>query len=76
MRSRLNVFVDFNASGLENGSFSNPFDTVQEGVNQTLPEPVADVPELRIEAGSYDETLLIDKPMTIRSCGGTATIGQ
>ena len=74
--SRINVFVDFGADGSEDGSFQNPFDTVLEGVDQTLPDPLADIPELQIGAGSYDETLLIDKPMVIRSCGGTATIGN
>ena len=76
MDSRLNVFVDLGASGSENGSFQNPFDTVLEGVNQTLPNPVADLPELQIRAGTYNESLIITKPMIIKSCGGTATIGN
>ena len=74
--SRFRVFVDSNASGTETGSFQDPFDTVVEGVNQTLPDPDADIPELQIRAGNYSETLTITKPMIIRSCGGTATIGN
>ena len=75
-QSRINVFVDFGANGSENGSFQNPFDTVLEGVNQTLADPVADIPELTIKAGSTSETLTISKPMIIRACGGTVTIGN
>ena len=76
MPSRVNVFVDSSASGTQDGSFQNPFDTVLEGVNQTLPAPVADLPELFIGAGFYDESFTITKPMIIRSCGGTASIGN
>ena len=74
--TRMNVFVDSNASGFQDGSFQNPFDTVLEGVNRTLLNPVTDLPELQIDAGAYDESLVITKPMIIRSCGGTVTIGQ
>ena len=75
-QSRLDVFVDFGTSGSENGSFQNPFNTVLEGVNQTLPTPLADIPVLSIKAGSTSETLTIAKPMTIKACGGTVTIGN
>ena len=74
--SRFSVFVDSSASGTETGSFQDPFNRVVEGVNQTLPNPTADIPVLTIKAGSYSETLTITKPMIVRSCGGTATVGQ
>ena len=74
--SRFSVFVDSSASGTETGSFQDPFNRVVEGVNQTLPNPAADIPVLTIKAGSYSETLTITKPMIVRSCGGTATVGQ
>lgn len=73
--TRMDVWVDFGFGGSENGSFNNPFDTVIEGVNRTLANPVADIPVLHIQAGSRNESLTIDKPMFIEACGGTVTIG-
>lgn len=74
--TRMDVWVDFNYGGSENGSNSNPFNTVNEGVSRTLVSPVADIPILHIKPGSRNESITINKPMFIQACGGTVTIGQ
>jgi hypothetical protein len=74
-RTRMDVWVDFGHGGTENGSYSQPYNTVIEGVNRTLPNPVADIPVLHIKSGSRAETITISKPMIIKACGGTVTIG-
>lgn len=66
---------------LENGSTTNPFDTLTEGVFRSAPNGV-----VTIQAGNYPETLvlvtknprelIIDRPMTLRATGGIVTIGQ
>jgi len=75
--TRMDVWVDFNWHGAQDGSFIFPYDTVIEGVNRILNEPgMSETPVLRIKAGSRNEAITITKPMMIDSCGGTATIGQ
>jgi hypothetical protein len=60
------------------GTFQDPWPTVLIGVAAVYDgtrTPLVQ-PELHIKAGTYNETMTIDKPMTIRSCGGAATIGR
>lgn len=64
-------YVDRNASGFEDGSSANPFNTMLEGINSV---PVGG--HLRILLGTYPGALTIDKNMTLHSSGGTAILGQ
>jgi hypothetical protein len=67
-----NVWVDFNYSGMNDGTYYFPFETLHQAKNA-----VANGGNVWIRsAGSSAETLAIAKSMTIKSFGGTATIGQ
>ncbi|HVO73308.1 MAG TPA: hypothetical protein VMT35_04750 [Ignavibacteriaceae bacterium] len=68
-------YVDLSADGFEDGSSANPFDALWKGI--------VSVPQngtLRLRADEYDVSsgnngpATLDKPMTIASFGGTATI--
>jgi hypothetical protein len=65
------VYVDAGATGYEDGTSAHPFDTVVEGVNAVYPGGT-----VWIGPGTYTETLIIHRPMTLRDNGGTATIGE
>lgn len=65
------VFVKGTHSGEELGTMEFPFNTVVEGVFA-----VKGGGDLYIEIGSYDETLVITKAMTIRPRNGEVTIGK
>jgi hypothetical protein len=75
--TRMDVWVDFNWAGTQNGSFIFPFDTLTEGVNRCLPnsQDLPEQPTLHIKAGSGGGAITISKPMTIQACGGTVTLG-
>ena len=74
--SKFDVWVDFDYGGTERGSFSRPFDTVAEGQSQVSNGfGASEIPNLWIKAGSSPETVVLNKQMFVRSCGGTATIG-
>jgi hypothetical protein len=64
------TWVDFAYSGLEDGSFMRPYNTVAEGVSHA---PAGGT--LMIKAGTSAETATITKTMTIRAFGGPVTIG-
>ena len=75
--SKFDVWVDFNHGGTERGSFSAPFDTVGEGQDQVSGGfGASETPNLWIKAGSSPETLILAKPMFVRSCGGTVIVGE
>lgn len=65
------VFVDKNNTGPADGTSEHPFNTVMEGVNALFWGG-----DVWIRPGTYAETMTINKAMTIRSTGGTVTIGQ
>lgn len=74
--TRFDIWTDFSHFGSELGTFNNPYDTVAEGVNQVITGVGAsELPNLWIKTGSTSETITITKPMTIRACGGTVSIG-
>jgi len=74
--TRMDVWVDFNWRGGQNGSYFQPYTSVALGAIRILDNPPADLPVLHIKAGSTSETLTIDKPMLVEACGGVVTIGQ
>jgi subtilase family serine protease len=66
------VFVNFNYSGTQTGSYAQPFNTMAGGISA-----VSSGGTIIIEkAGSSSETPAITKAMTIRANNGPATIGQ
>ena len=69
----VSVWVDFNYSGTELGTESQPYNTLAEAINA-----VAVGGEIRINGGITSETFTginkIDKKMTIKSVPGTGTV--
>ena len=66
------VWVDFNYTvGAENGSYSQPYDTLALGVAAVLSAGT-----IAIKPGLSHETMTISTPMTITAVGGAATVGQ
>ncbi len=67
-----NVYVNFlNAGGAEDGSAARPFNTVAEGANAVSSDGT-----VWIAAGNYQETLTINKRMTLRSTKDAVIIGR
>jgi len=74
--SGFEVWVDFSAGGIENGSFSLPFNTMTEGHNAIVVSPNAsETPILHVKAGTRAESVTLNKPLTLQACGGTVRIG-
>jgi hypothetical protein len=65
------VWVDFAYGGTEHGLFTQPYNTLAEGISA-----VPSGGQLCIKAGSTNETATITKAMTIHSYGGVVVIGQ
>ena len=65
------AYVDGGYTGTEWGTLAQPLKTVLKGVFA-----VKRGETVFIDAGSYDETITIDKAMTLSSLNGTASIGQ
>jgi subtilase family serine protease len=66
------VWVDYNYSGHQNGSYDSPYNTFAQGV--TAVSPGGSV--WFRTAGSKVETMTITKPMRVSAIGGPATIGH
>lgn len=65
------IHVDSTYVGEELGTPSKPFNTVGEANNFAW-----DGVRIKIKAGSYPETLVFSKELTVLAAGGTVTIGQ
>ena len=69
------TYVDSAWTGSENGTITNPFNTVMEGVSAVLPGA-----RVFIKGGHYvvegNMSLTINKPMTLNNYSGTAVIGN
>lgn len=65
------MMVDAAATGPEDGSAINPFNTVQEAVNALQGNGY-----ICIQAGSYPEALDFSGPMHLRAQGGVVHLGQ
>lgn len=70
--SLTDAWAEFAYTGTELGTFSQPFDTTNEGVVALVPDGTG---TLHIKAGSTTETVTIVKPMTIVAEGGNVQIG-
>jgi len=65
------IWVDFNYSGTESGTFDQPYNTLAEGVAAANSGDT-----ICMKPGSSPETITITKAVTLRACGGPVTIGQ
>ena len=74
--TRFDIWVDFAASGTQDGTPANPCASLNTAVGQVpTAQWYSERPNLWIEAGSTLETPTISKPMTLNACGGTVRIG-
>lgn len=64
------VYVDFDFLGEEYGTQALPVNTTSEAVNLVVPSGT-----VNIIAGTSDQTLTINKEMTVQTVGGVVTIG-
>lgn len=69
VNSRLVVYVDRSNLGFEDGTATNPYNSVREGTQAVLNGGT-----VYIRPGNYSEKLTLSRPMTLK--GSTATIGQ
>jgi len=65
------IFVDHANTGLEDGTFEHPFNTVAKGVARAAPGNT-----VAIKAGNYPETLTVTKRLRLLALGGSVTIGK
>lgn len=75
----LDIWVQFGYSGMERGTFNEPFNTVAEGVNEIttfIDTSLVPFPTLYIKAGSSSERVRITKRLRMEACGGTVRIGR
>lgn len=63
------VWVDFSHSGFERGWFTEPFNSLSEGIDAVAPGGT-----LNIKAGSSSVVRTLDRPMTIRPFGGSVVL--
>lgn len=66
------VWVDFQNLGIENGTQSNPFDTVAEGVSALVANAATTI---SFKSGVSQETPTLSTPMILDAPGATARIG-
>ncbi|MCA1817773.1 MAG: DUF1565 domain-containing protein [Acidobacteria bacterium] len=65
------IYVDASYTGAESGTFLQPFRTITKAVNAARTyQPIW------IRAGTYSDTLTINKPLELRSRGGLVVIGK
>jgi hypothetical protein len=75
--TRFDVWVDFAYGGSEEGSFSQPYDTVAEALAAVINGFNApELPSVRIKTGSSPTPITINQAVTLRACGGPVTIGE
>ena len=65
------TWVDFNATGAQQGTFDEPYHTLAGGV-----EAAPEGGYIRIRAGSSPETMTINKVLTLKAYGGGVRIGE
>jgi hypothetical protein len=69
------VWVDFNYTGPQNGSYQLPFETLALGVTTVASGGTISI-KANVQPSTSPETMTITKPMTILSFHGPATIGR
>ena len=68
------VWVDFNYSGSQNGSYQEPYEKLASGVSAVANGGTIAI-NAAIQSSTSSETMTISKPMTIISVAGPSTIG-
>lgn len=71
-RSLTVIWVDFQNLGIEDGTSTNPFNTVAEGVSALVANAANTI---SFKAGVSQETITISTPMTLNAPSATARIG-
>jgi hypothetical protein len=69
------VWVDFNYSGIQNGTYQDPFKTLAQGTNAVASGGTIAI-NATVQPSRSSETMTISKPMTIISVNGPSTIGH
>ncbi|MCG3128110.1 MAG: hypothetical protein CHACPFDD_02985 [Phycisphaerae bacterium] len=75
--TRYDIWVDFPFGGSESGTFSNPYNTITEGI-ANIDAPgfgASELPNLYIKAGTTGWTGTISTGMRVSPCGGIVRIG-
>jgi hypothetical protein len=80
-QTRFDIWVDCTHSGIELGTFSLPYNALEEAVQQIITGVGAsELPTLWIKAGicagDGNVPITFGKPLCLRSCGGTAFVGD
>ncbi|NIP27850.1 MAG: hypothetical protein GWN67_27285 [Phycisphaerae bacterium] len=71
LRHGLNpVYTDWRNTGFENGTMAFPFNTPAKSVQIVIPDGT-----VYIYSGSYPESLIVNRPVTLIATGGMVTIG-
>lgn len=75
--TRYDIWVDFSAGGVGNGTFLSPYNTLAVGISEIITPGVGanELPNLWIKSGSTSEAITITKTMIINACGGSVIIG-
>jgi hypothetical protein len=69
------VWVDFNYSGPQNGTYQDPYETLSAGASAVATGGTVAI-NATVQASHSTQTLTISKAMTIISVNGPSTIGQ
>jgi hypothetical protein len=69
------VWVNFNYSGSQNGTYQNPYETLSQGASAVASGGTVAI-NATVQASHSAQTLTISKAMTIISVNGPSTIGQ
>lgn len=66
------IYVDlFNTTGFEDGTIAHPYNTVREGHFASSPGDT-----IVVTVGNYNEPIILNRPSTITTLGGTVIIGR
>jgi glucose/arabinose dehydrogenase len=68
------IYVDFSATGVMKGNESNPFNSLDVAVRSVSTGGLVEIEGLSSQISS-DETLVIDRPMTITAVNGAIEVG-
>ena len=63
------LYVDYRNNGSENSTLQHPYQTVLHGYQHVVKPTV-----LKIQAGTYPETFLLNKVLRLEPMGGTVLI--
>lgn len=74
--TRWDIYVNFAFGGAEIGTFSNPYNTISEGIAAiAVGTNAGELPSLYVRTGTSGFTGTISKAMEIKACSGVVNIG-